>query len=117
MSVLESPGFWSIVDGSRQPGAALPWRVFRLPASSFSRSLKAVPGTSGRFEGRLKKPVRAGKKRRIAIRRKYAAEVKAAEAEKEKRARKNREKKLKKREKNRKAKEPEVSKELKDDAG
>lgn len=46
--------------------------------------------------------MRAGKKRRIATRKKCAVEARATETEKEKRARRNREKKLKKREKNRK---------------
>lgn len=55
----------------------------------------------------MKRRVRAGKKSRIATRKKHAAEVEAMQTEKEKRAKKNREKKLKKREKNRKIKDQE----------
>lgn len=69
------------------------------------RSLKKLPVSAEEDQGgETRKKGRAGKKRRIAIRKKHALEIKATETEKEKRARKNREKKLKKREKNRKMK-------------
>ncbi|KAF7505488.1 hypothetical protein GJ744_000735 [Endocarpon pusillum] len=87
------------------PGAALPWRVIRVPASSLAQSLKTSPTRAESRDGRTQRRARAGKKRRIAMRKKHAAEVRAAETEKEKRARKNREKKVKKREKNRQIKE------------
>jgi Fungal protein of unknown function (DUF2011) len=84
-----------------QPGAALPWRVIHIPASGLARSLRTLPATSESPGSGAKRKVRAGKKRRIASRKKNTAVARAAEAEKEKKTRKNREKKLKKREKNR----------------
>jgi hypothetical protein len=53
----------------------------------------------------VRKRARAGKKRRIALRKMHAVAARADETEKGKRARRNREKKLKKREKNRKLKQ------------
>ena len=47
---------------------------------------------------------RAGKKRRIAIRKKHAARIAEAEAEKKKRTRRNREKKVKKKERGKREK-------------
>ncbi|ERF74577.1 hypothetical protein EPUS_00707 [Endocarpon pusillum Z07020] len=88
-----------------EPGAALPWRGIRVPASSLAQSLKTLPTRAESRDNGTQRRARAGKKRRIAMRKKHAAEVRAAETEKEKRARKNREKKLKKREKNRQVKE------------
>ena len=79
--------------------------MIRIPASSLAQSLKTLPARAERQDGGIKKRVRAGKKRRIAMRKKHVGEVRAAETEKEKRARRNREKKLKKREKNRQVKE------------
>jgi hypothetical protein len=89
--------------------------VIQLPASSLARSLKLKTLSTGMVaESRdigTRKRVRAGKKRRLAIRNKHAMEARAAETDKEKRARRNREKKLKKREKNRKLKGLDAEKE------
>ncbi len=80
------------------PGTALPWRVIHLPGSApealaFSSALTITISTSGeRNKGRT----RAGKKKRIAARKKYKDMVLKAETEKEKRTRRNREKKVKK---------------------
>lgn len=90
--------------------------MVRFPASSLTRSLKletiSIAATEERQDFGTRKRVRAGKKRRITIRRKHVVETSAAEMEKKKRARRNREKKLKKREKNRKLKGLGAEKEL-----
>ena len=91
-----------------QPGYSLPWRVVTIKSTTPSRASAVSKSFAGPAPGRK----RAGKKRRIAVRKKLQekrekklaaqlAEATKEAAEKEKRTRKNREKKLKRREKER----------------
>ena len=87
------------------PGSFLPWRVTKITISG-----KSIPSSPQAIDVTEKKHRRAGKKKRIAIRKKAvaleakrkAATISAAEKEaeeREKRTRRNREKKVKKKEK------------------
>jgi hypothetical protein len=100
-----------ILLGSK-PGTALPWRVIHLNASKPSSLSNHCPTLLASTPATTKtRRSRAGKKRRIAIRKKYAAITAQAETEREKRTRRNREKKVKKKERE-KLKKKEISKDI-----
>lgn len=109
------------------PGSAYPWKVLHLPRSSVKRSVLAMSGHANSdlftklgemVSDESTKRKRPGKKARIKVRVKLAAQAARSEkaragieakgrAEREKRAKKNRDKKLKKRAKD-KAKKSQV---------